>query len=259
MPNFTKQAIKASFMKLLNEQPLSKISVRSIVEDCGINRNSFYYHFQDIPTLLGEIVREYVDELIEKYPTVKQAVLFLLFSFICGTTQMIITFALPAILRAISPETMGPGTGFDFFVFRYTKPGLGEFIGFLVGSIWGQTLTFILNRKKTFNVPDHVAFRAIAYTVMAVLIVIMQTAIGGGISTGFKNAFPKANDSLIAVYNLIGQVVAGIAALVVSFLGNKFFIMRQWKSKKPASVESEAIIDGEAQAEAAATEENDKE
>ena len=70
MPNFTKQAIKASFMKLLNEQPLSKISVRSIVEDCGINRNSFYYHFQDIPTLLGEIVREYVDELIEKYQTV---------------------------------------------------------------------------------------------------------------------------------------------------------------------------------------------
>ena len=44
MPNFTKQAIKDSFLKLLNQQPLSKISVRSIVEDCGINRNSFYYH-----------------------------------------------------------------------------------------------------------------------------------------------------------------------------------------------------------------------
>ena len=49
MPNFTKQAIKDSFLRLLNQQPLSKISVRSIVEDCGINRNSFYYHYQDIP------------------------------------------------------------------------------------------------------------------------------------------------------------------------------------------------------------------
>ena len=28
--------------------------VRDIVEDCGINRNSFYYHFQDIPSLLGD-------------------------------------------------------------------------------------------------------------------------------------------------------------------------------------------------------------
>ena len=58
MPNFTKQAIKSSFLKLLSEQPLNKISVRSIVEDCGINRNSFYYHFQDIPSLLREVISD---------------------------------------------------------------------------------------------------------------------------------------------------------------------------------------------------------
>lgn len=68
--NFTKQAIKASFMKLLSQKPLSKISVRDIVEDCGINRNSFYYHFQDIPSLLGEIVTEQTDALIRQYPSI---------------------------------------------------------------------------------------------------------------------------------------------------------------------------------------------
>lgn len=70
MPNFTKTAIKMSFMKLLSEKPLSEISVRSIVEDCGINRNSFYYHFQDIPALIEELVMEYFDELIRKYPSI---------------------------------------------------------------------------------------------------------------------------------------------------------------------------------------------
>lgn len=70
MPNFTKNAIKASFMKLLNEKPLNKISVKNIVEDCGINRNSFYYHFQDIPSLIVEIVTEEANRLIEKYPTI---------------------------------------------------------------------------------------------------------------------------------------------------------------------------------------------
>ena len=70
MANFTKQAIKASFMKLLSQKPLNKISVRDIVEDCGINRNSFYYHFQDIPCLLGEIVTEQTDQLIRQYPTI---------------------------------------------------------------------------------------------------------------------------------------------------------------------------------------------
>ncbi len=71
MPSFTKQAIKMSFMKLLNEQPLNKISVRSIVEDCGINRNSFYYHFQDIPALMEEIIVELADGLVKKYPKIE--------------------------------------------------------------------------------------------------------------------------------------------------------------------------------------------
>ena len=70
MANFTKQAIKASFLKLLNEKPLNKISVRDIVEDCGINRNSFYYHFRDIPALLTEIVEERTEEVIRQYPSV---------------------------------------------------------------------------------------------------------------------------------------------------------------------------------------------
>lgn len=70
MPNFTKRAIKEAFWKLLNEQPLSQISVRRIVEECGINRNSFYYHFQDIPSLIEEIVMDAADSLIKKYPSI---------------------------------------------------------------------------------------------------------------------------------------------------------------------------------------------
>lgn len=69
MASFTKNAIKQSFIKLLNERPLSKISVRDIVEDCGINRNSFYYHYQDIPTLLCEIITEEAEKIAAKYPT----------------------------------------------------------------------------------------------------------------------------------------------------------------------------------------------
>ncbi len=70
MSNFTEQAIKTTFIKLLNKQPLNKITVKNIVEECGINRNSFYYHFQDIPTLMEEIIKENVDNLIAKYSTI---------------------------------------------------------------------------------------------------------------------------------------------------------------------------------------------
>lgn len=70
MASFTKMAIKAAFLKLLNERPLSQITVKDIVEVCGINRNSFYYHFQDIPSLIEEIVTEEADRIIAEYPTI---------------------------------------------------------------------------------------------------------------------------------------------------------------------------------------------
>ena len=55
MSSSTKQAIIASFVKLATKKPLEKITVRDIVDDCGINRNTFYYHFQDIFAVLEEI------------------------------------------------------------------------------------------------------------------------------------------------------------------------------------------------------------
>lgn len=70
MTNFTKQAIKETFLKLLNERPLTQISVREIVTECGINRNSFYYHFHDIPSLIEEIVMDAADGIIKKYPSI---------------------------------------------------------------------------------------------------------------------------------------------------------------------------------------------
>lgn len=70
MPNFTQNAIRNSFIKLLNEKPLSQITVKDIVEDCGINRNSFYYHFADIPTLIEDIVKSDFDKVLEEHTTV---------------------------------------------------------------------------------------------------------------------------------------------------------------------------------------------
>ncbi|MBD5480593.1 MAG: TetR family transcriptional regulator [Lachnospiraceae bacterium] len=56
MAQFTEKAIAESLIKLLNEKPLDKITIKDIVEDCGINRNTFYYHFEDIPSLVKMIL-----------------------------------------------------------------------------------------------------------------------------------------------------------------------------------------------------------
>ena len=67
MSAYTKQAIKNSFLKLLNERPLNQVTVKAIVDDCGINRNTFYYHFADVPSLATEIITERADSIIREY------------------------------------------------------------------------------------------------------------------------------------------------------------------------------------------------
>ena len=70
MASYTKKAIRDAFIKLLNERPLSQITVRDIVDTCGVNRNTFYYYFQDIPQLVETIVDEAADQVISRYPSV---------------------------------------------------------------------------------------------------------------------------------------------------------------------------------------------
>ena len=45
--SITKEALATALKKLLEQQPLSKISVKHITDYCNISRNTFYYHFKD--------------------------------------------------------------------------------------------------------------------------------------------------------------------------------------------------------------------
>ncbi|MCM1133662.1 MAG: TetR/AcrR family transcriptional regulator [Ruminococcus flavefaciens] len=71
MAGFTKQAIRNSCIKLLNQKAYHQLTVKDIVEDCGINRNSFYYHYQDLPSLIEEIITDEADKLIRNYSRIE--------------------------------------------------------------------------------------------------------------------------------------------------------------------------------------------
>lgn len=52
MSQITKRALVQSLKNLLQQKPLSKITISDITEDCGISRMTFYYHFKDIYDLV---------------------------------------------------------------------------------------------------------------------------------------------------------------------------------------------------------------
>ncbi|EPY2278917.1 TetR/AcrR family transcriptional regulator C-terminal domain-containing protein [Clostridium sporogenes] len=64
---YTKKMIREVFIKMLNERPLNKITVKDIATACEINRNTFYYYYTDIYALLSEIFQIELQTVIDEY------------------------------------------------------------------------------------------------------------------------------------------------------------------------------------------------
>ena len=52
MASSTKEALGAALKQMLVVKPIEKITVKDLVEICGVNRQTFYYHFDDVYDLL---------------------------------------------------------------------------------------------------------------------------------------------------------------------------------------------------------------
>ncbi|MEG0157627.1 MAG: TetR family transcriptional regulator, partial [Anaerovoracaceae bacterium] len=52
MAQTTKQALARALKKRAKHKSLDKITIVDIAEDCGVNRQTFYYHFHDIVDLV---------------------------------------------------------------------------------------------------------------------------------------------------------------------------------------------------------------
>lgn len=75
----TKRKLAASLKYFMGKKPLSKITVSEIIADCGINRKTFYYHFEDIYALMKWMLEEEAVEVVRQFDLLedyRQAILF---------------------------------------------------------------------------------------------------------------------------------------------------------------------------------------
>ncbi len=63
MANFTEKALAQTLFELLETQPIDKITVKEITDRCGLNRNTFYYHYHDVYELLDAALTATEDEM----------------------------------------------------------------------------------------------------------------------------------------------------------------------------------------------------
>lgn len=62
----TKQAIASAAYDLMARKSLDKITVKDIVSECHITRQTFYYHFKDILDLLEWGIEQERDQLLKQ-------------------------------------------------------------------------------------------------------------------------------------------------------------------------------------------------
>lgn len=69
--NITKLALADSLKKLMGEKSFDKINVGDIVCDCGLTRQSFYYHFKDKYDLMNWIYYTETARFMTTYDTLE--------------------------------------------------------------------------------------------------------------------------------------------------------------------------------------------
>ncbi len=77
----TKKALAASLKGFMEKKPLSKITVSEMIADCGVNRKTFYYHFNDIYDLLKWMLEEEAIEVVKQFDLLldyREAVIFVM-------------------------------------------------------------------------------------------------------------------------------------------------------------------------------------
>lgn len=171
MTKFTKEAIVNSFMKLLNQKSFDAITVKDIVDDCGINRNTFYYNFDDIYALVDEILQTEINKIAGEYIPYSSWTQGLLHT--CS-------FALENKKAIIH-------------LHNSTRCQLVE--KYLERVIYNVVIQFVEKQSENINISEEdIRFIAAFYTFA--LVGLLKTWIGGGMKEDFEEVISKTGKLL---------------------------------------------------------------
>ena len=59
----TRRRLRAGLLRLLEEKPIHEISVKELTDLADVNRGTFYFHYQDIYDLLGQMEDSFFEQL----------------------------------------------------------------------------------------------------------------------------------------------------------------------------------------------------
>jgi putative flippase GtrA len=177
---------------------------------------------------------------LNEHEDIFQLVKFAIFSMVAFVVEYLSFTVLVLCLKGINQSI-------TWWIFNYNTQtgGLGALIAFLISTVLAQIVSFVINRKKTFNANNNVIFSAIMYAIMVCGIIILNTWLGATLTRAFNKIIAN-----VTICQYIGKLIGSFAAFVITFVMNKFVIMRRKpepkeKGEYDAALEAVASLDDE--------------
>ena len=175
-------------------------------------------------------VKEKIETYIKEHPKQKEGILFFLYSSVAGFTQVVVHLILDLLLKhLVTPVNIWP----------FGRQALGTFLAFLISNIVGKTVSFIMNRKKTFEATGNVTLSAVGYFVMCVLLIIAESIVGaplqnwcyrvlgGKVHGAVLSTLSAENPVLYQICALISQGIYGTVDWIIVFFMDKYVFMKK--------------------------------
>lgn len=155
----TKKALAESLKRAMAKKPFQKISVSELILDCGINRKTFYYHFEDIYALLKWMLEEESITVLKHFDLLadyEEAI-----SFVMDYVEEN-NYILNCIYDSVSLDELGRFFSADFLEIsrlvieqvevrsqKFLEPGYKDFLcHFYADAVAGMLIVWIKDRKK---------------------------------------------------------------------------------------------------------------
>ncbi len=180
-----------------------------------------------------------IKNFLQTHESIFQLIKFMIFSMVAFVVEYASFTILVLCLKSVNQPM-------DWFVFRYSAAdgGTGAFIAFLISNVLAQITSFVINRKKTFNANNNIVFSAVMYAIMVCGIIVLNTYLGSVLTTAFSKVI-----SNVTICQYISKLIGSFVAFCITFVMNKFVIMRRKKEPEESyASDEEAVLAGAAAA-----------
>lgn len=124
-------------------------------------------------------------------------------------------------------------------IWPFPSQTLGSFLAFLISNTLAKVISYVTNRKKTFQANNNLCLSVVIYIVLVVALIIVETVIGtplqnglyvllGGTFAGTIQATASAQSQVLyQACGVTSQLLYGIGDAVIVFFMDKYLIMKK--------------------------------